>query len=65
MERIAPRAAEIDQTNCFPRELWPELGEFGLLGITVDVINLMSDTGAAPVDLFSAAAFCQDECPAP
>jgi isovaleryl-CoA dehydrogenase len=33
---IAPRAAEIDQSNRFPRELWPRLGELGLLGITVE-----------------------------
>jgi isovaleryl-CoA dehydrogenase len=34
--RIAPRAAEIDERNEFPRDLWPELGELGLHGITVD-----------------------------
>lgn len=34
-ERITPRAAEIDETNEFPRDLWPELGQLGLLGITV------------------------------
>jgi isovaleryl-CoA dehydrogenase len=33
--RIAPRAAEIDRSNSFPRELWPELGKLGVHGITV------------------------------
>jgi isovaleryl-CoA dehydrogenase len=34
--KIAPLAAEIDRANTFPRELWPQLGELGLLGITVE-----------------------------
>jgi isovaleryl-CoA dehydrogenase len=34
--KIAPLAAEIDRSNKFPRELWPQLGELGLLGITVE-----------------------------
>ena len=33
---IAPLAAEIDRTNQFPRQLWPKLGELGLLGLTVE-----------------------------
>jgi len=35
-ELIAPRAAKIDASNVFPRDLWPELGALGLLGITVE-----------------------------
>ncbi len=35
-DRIAPRAAEIDRTNTFPRDLWPQMGDLGLLGITVE-----------------------------
>jgi len=35
-DKIAPRADEIDKTNIFPRDLWPELGKLGVLGITVE-----------------------------
>ena len=35
-EKIAPLAAEIDRSDRFPIELWPEMGELGLHGITVE-----------------------------
>ena len=35
-DRIQPIAAEIDEKDHFPRELWPEMGELGLHGITVE-----------------------------
>ncbi|KZY38297.1 isovaleryl-CoA dehydrogenase [Roseovarius sp. HI0049] len=34
-ERVKPLAAGIDEENVFPNELWQEMGEMGLLGITV------------------------------
>ena len=32
---ISPIAAEVDRSNVFPRDLWPKLGELGVLGMTV------------------------------
>jgi isovaleryl-CoA dehydrogenase len=34
-ERVRPMAQEIDQKNEFPADLWREMGELGLLGVTV------------------------------
>ena len=34
-DKIAPRADEIDRSNTFPRDLWPQMGALGLHGITV------------------------------
>ncbi|HEY2532788.1 MAG TPA: isovaleryl-CoA dehydrogenase [Xanthobacteraceae bacterium] len=35
-DKIAPIADEIDRSNRFPRDLWPQLGALGLLAITVE-----------------------------
>jgi isovaleryl-CoA dehydrogenase len=35
-DQIAPRADEIDRSNEFPRDLWPQMGALGLHGITVE-----------------------------
>ena len=35
-DRISPIAAAIDRDNAFPRHLWPQMGELGLHGITVE-----------------------------
>ncbi len=34
-KRVKPMAAEVDRSNHFPADLWREMGELGLLGITV------------------------------
>ena len=34
-DRVRPMASEIDKSNTFPAELWHEMGDLGLLGITV------------------------------
>lgn len=35
-DRVKPLAAEVDRSNSFPNQLWKEMGDLGLLGITVD-----------------------------
>ena len=35
-DEVAPRAAEIDSTDTFPRDLWPKIGALGLHGVTVE-----------------------------
>ncbi len=42
---LAPRAADIDQTNNFPMDMWKKFGDMGLLGITVSEQYGGSDMG--------------------
>jgi alkylation response protein AidB-like acyl-CoA dehydrogenase len=54
-ERIAPRAAEWDRAHTFPRELFGELGELGLMGVCVP-----AEHGGAGADFLSYALVLEE-----
>ncbi|MGR3635159.1 MAG: isovaleryl-CoA dehydrogenase [Shimia sp.] len=54
-ERIKPMAAEIDQKNEFPNELWKEFGELGLLGVTVP-----EEFGGADMSYLAHVIVCEE-----
>ena len=53
--QIAPLAAGIDRSNEFPRQLWPALGELGLMGITVS-----EDYGGAGLGYLAHVVACEE-----
>ena len=54
-DRVAPLAAEMDKTNKFPMQLWKEMGELGLLGITVE-----DEYGGAGLGYLAHAIVCEE-----
>lgn len=56
-DKVAPRAAEIDSTDVFPRDLWPVMGELGLFGVTVS-----EDHGGSNLGYMAQAIIVEELC---
>ncbi len=54
-ERLAPIAGEIDRSNVFPPELWKEMGDLGLLGVTVE-----EEYGGAGLGYLAHTIVCEE-----
>ena len=57
-EQIAPRAEEIDRTNVFPRDLWPQLGALGAYEV---VTPNLYDLGGSSIDEWAEKLLDQNE----
>ena len=62
---IAPRAAEIDKSNQFPRDLWPKIGALGLHGISAIAFRFIVSRSVGCPRRAEAHAASQPACPAP
>ena len=56
-DKVAPRAAEIDSTDVFPRDLWPLMGQLGLFGVTVS-----EDHGGSNLGYMAQAIIVEELC---
>src|SRR4029078_7289664 len=56
-EQIAPHAAQWDREHHFPRELYAELGELGLMGVCVP-----EEHGGAGADFLAYALVLDEVC---
>ena len=56
-DKVLPRAAEIDRTDTFPRDLWPLIGDLGLFGVTVS-----EEYGGSNLGYLAQAVIVEELC---